>query len=251
MNAPPSVIQDLRDRNQRIEGVTARGRSFLPFGIPEIDAHLPGGGLALNALHEVAGGGNGAIHGAAAQFFAASIAARTKGEVLWCYTRRDLFAPALHQVGLTPDRLTYFEAGDEKALLACVEEAIRHGGLGAVVAEVGKMSLTASRRLSLAAETSGTMGLVVRRYKRPADAAEFGQPTAAMTRWRISRLQSEALPVPGVGRGRWQLELLRVRAGECADFVVEAGDEQGFITLASDMADRQAMPEAWTRRALS
>ena len=60
-----------------------------------IDRVLPGGGLALGALHEVAGGGNGAIDGAAAALFAAGIAARTKGKVLWCVTRQDLFAPAL------------------------------------------------------------------------------------------------------------------------------------------------------------
>jgi len=39
------------------------------------------GGLALGALHEVAGGGNGAIDGAAAALFAAGIAARTGGRV--------------------------------------------------------------------------------------------------------------------------------------------------------------------------
>jgi protein ImuA len=38
----------------------------LPFGLAEIDARLPAGGLVLGALHEVAGGGNGAIDGAAA-----------------------------------------------------------------------------------------------------------------------------------------------------------------------------------------
>jgi hypothetical protein len=48
----------------------------LPFGFKAIDRHLPGGGLALGALHEVAGGGHGAIDGAAAALFAAGIAAR-------------------------------------------------------------------------------------------------------------------------------------------------------------------------------
>ena len=58
------------------------------------------GGLARGALHEVAGGGNGAIDGAAAVLFSAGIAARTRGKVLWCITRPDLFAPALAQAGL-------------------------------------------------------------------------------------------------------------------------------------------------------
>lgn len=248
MNAPQSVIDSLRARIAKIEDGPRRFGA-LPFGIPAIDRHLPNGGLAWGALHEVAGGGNGAVHGAAAQFFAASVAARTKGQVLWCYTRRDLFSPALYQVGLPPERLTYFEAGDEKSVLACFEEALRHGGLSCVVAEISRLSMTDSRRLQLAAEASGAMGIAVRRWKRASDTADFGQPTAATTRWRISRLSSEALPVPGVGRGRWHLELIRVRAGESADFTVEASDEQGFIAPSPDMADRSAVPGAGQQRA--
>jgi protein ImuA len=99
----------------------ARERAVLPFGVAVIDSHLPGGGAALGALHEVAGG-NGAIDGAAASLFAAGIAARTQGKVLWCVTRQDLFAPAIAQVGLDPDRVMYVEAGDDKSLLACFEE---------------------------------------------------------------------------------------------------------------------------------
>jgi hypothetical protein len=40
------------------------------------------------------------------------------------------------------------------AVLACFEEALRHSKLGAVVAEVSRLSMTASRRLQLAAEGS-------------------------------------------------------------------------------------------------
>ena len=156
MNTPITRpgIEELRERIRRLEGASGRRRLVLPFGIKEIDRHLPGGGLALGALHEVAGGGNGAIDGAAAALFAAGIAARTRGKVLWCLTRPDLFAPALAQAGLVPDRVIYVEAGDEKSVLICFEEGLRHGGLGAVVAEVARLSMTASRRLQLAAESS-------------------------------------------------------------------------------------------------
>ena len=99
---------------------------------------------------------------------------------------------------------------------------MRHGGLGAVVAEVARLSMTASRRLQLAAEGSGTIGLAIRRWRRSAEAAEFGQPTASVTRWRVSAVPATPLPVPGVGRARWQVELIRCRAGESVDFEVEA-----------------------------
>jgi len=237
------AVAELRARIQRLEGGNLRERAVLPFGVPAIDRVLPGGGLALGALHEVAGGGNGALDGAAAALFAAGIAARTAGKVLWCVTRHDLFAPALAQAGLHPDRVIYVEAGDEKSLLACFEEGLRHRGLGAVVAEVARLSMTASRRLQLAAESSGAIGIAIRRWRRMAETADFGQPTAAVTRWRVSVLPSTPLPVPGVGRGRWHLELIRSRAGETADFEVEACDAKGRIALPSAVVDRPHQKE--------
>src|SRR3984885_4341618 len=243
------ALEALRERIQRLEGGTARRKSVLPFGIKPIDQHLPEGGLAFGALHEVAGGGNGALAGAATALFAAGIAARTRGRVLWCFTRQDLFAPAIAQAGLGPDRVIYVEAGDEKSLLACFEEGLRHGGLGAVVAEVARLSMMASRRLQLAAESSGAIGIAVRRWRRQTEAADFGQPTASVTRWRVTALPSTPLPVPGVGRARWRVELIRCRAGESADFEVEACDAKGRLALPSHLVHRSGPKEIGQRRA--
>jgi hypothetical protein len=138
-SASRPVFTALRKRIQRLEGGAARSRTVLPFGIQAIDQHLPDGGLALGALHEIAGRGNGAVDGAAAALFTAGIAARTRGQVLWCVTRQDLFAPAIAQAGLLPD-LIYVEADNETSVLASVEEGLRHGGLGAVIAEVSRLS---------------------------------------------------------------------------------------------------------------
>ena len=249
--ADAAVISDLRQRIERIGGIAARTKTVLPFGAPGIDQRLPKGGLAIGALHEIAGGANGAVDGAAASSFAAGIAARTGGKVLWCYSQPDLFAPALAQSGLTEDRVVFFEAKDEASILGCFEEALRHGGLSAVVGELAGLSRVASQRLQMAAETSGTMGLAVRRWRRHVDARDFGNPTAAFTRWRVTELNSAPLPVRGVGRARWQLELMRCRGGESADFEVEACDAQGFIALSSDMVDGSAATEAWRHRAAS
>lgn len=239
-SADNPVIVELRARIAHLEGARGRARKALPFGIAAIDSRLPSGGLALGCLHEVAGGGNGAVDGAAAAHFVAGIAARTRGRVLWCVTRQDLFAPALEQAGLHADRVVYVEAGDEKSLLACMEEGLRHGGLGAVVAEVARLSMTSSRRLQLAAEGTGAIGIALRRWRRQTEVADFGQPTAAMTRWRISALPSRPLPVPGVDRARWLVELIRARAGESLDIEVEACDGSGHLGLPADMADRSA-----------
>lgn len=70
---PEPAIESLRAQIERIEGKSRRAKSVLPFGIADVDSRLPGGGLARGALHEVAGGGNGAVDGAAAALFSAGI----------------------------------------------------------------------------------------------------------------------------------------------------------------------------------
>src|SRR6202171_2619379 len=139
VSVQPPAIRRLREQIQCLEGTPLPARTVLPFGLEAIDGRLPGGGLALGALHEVAGGGNGAIDGAAAALFTAGGGGGPRGEGLWCLARPDLFAPALAQAGLMPDRVIYVEAGDEKSVLICFEEGLRHGGLGAVVAEVARL----------------------------------------------------------------------------------------------------------------
>lgn len=83
-------------------------------------------------------------------------------------------------------------------------------------------------------------------WRRQTEATDFGQPTAAVSRWRISALSSRPLPVPGVGRARWRLELLRVRAGESADFEVDSCDAKGRLALSADLADRSAATKTRT-----
>jgi protein ImuA len=238
-HARERIVAELRAQlGQQADG-KARKAAFLPFGITDIDERLPGGGLAFGALHEVAGGGAGTIDGAAAALFVAGIAARTKGKILWCLSRPDLFAPAVSQAGLHPDRVIYAEADKEDDVLAAFEEGLAYGGLGAVVGEIVRLPMVTSRRLHLAAEKSGTMALALRRWRRPIEANDYGQPTASTTRWRISALPSEALPVAGVGRARWLAELMRVKAGEAAEFCVGACDAKGRLDLSPEVADRQ------------
>ena len=225
------VVEKLRERIAHLESSPGRRPAILPFGVPGVDSALPGGGLAFGALHEFAGGGTDTVNGAAAALMVAGIAARTKGKVLWCLTRPDLFFPAISQVGLHPDRVIFCEGDKEEDVLASMEEGLSFGGFGAVVGELVRLPMTASRRLHLAAEKTGTMALALRRWRRQAEASDYGQPTASTSRWRISMLPSEPLPVAGVGRARWLAELMRVKAGECAEFEIGACDAKGRICL--------------------
>lgn len=225
-------------------------RSMPPLRLDEaINRLLPGGGLARGALHEVAGGGAEIEHAAAAVLFVATILAgqaRTEPiPVLWVAARNAIHAPALAGAGLHPDRVIYAEASRPAAVLLAMEDALGHSGLAGVVGELaGRLSLTASRRLQLAAEASGTVAFLLRRSNRFDDPA-FAEPCAAVTRWRVESLPS-APPLPaqpavrGLGRARWRLDLLRCRGGNPATWIVEAPDAQGRLGVPADLADRPA-----------
>src|SRR6202040_3174660 len=64
----------LRQRLRQIEQPARHG--VLPFGVAALDCALPGGGLALGAVHEILGAGGDEEDGAAAAGFAAGILAR-------------------------------------------------------------------------------------------------------------------------------------------------------------------------------
>lgn len=146
LRANASTLAELQDAIDKIEGVSRTERKVLPFGVPAIDGRLPYGGLAYGAIHEIGGGGSDTVVGASSALFTAGIAARTTGKVLWCLTRTDLFPPALAQAGLDPNRVIFVESDNELGVCEAFEEALRFGGLAAVVAEMVRLPMDISRR---------------------------------------------------------------------------------------------------------
>jgi protein ImuA len=252
-------LRALRDRIRHIEQPACHG--VLPFGIAAIDEALPGGGLALGAVHEILGAGGDEEDGAAAAGFAAGILARLGGRpVLWCLKRPDLYGPGLLAHGLDPARLVLVGAPRDEDILWAVEEGLRTPGLAAVVGEIGRLPMVAARRLQLAAERSGVTAFLLRRWRNGEEAvAERERPSAAVTRWRVRALPAQEGDDPRlrhlIGQPRWRVELLRCRGGVPAQWVVELGvvesgvvgsgnvevtDATGHVRLSPELADRPA-----------
>lgn len=236
---PQDCLVKLRAEVRRIEGVGGSGAGdVLPLGVEAVDARIAGGGLSVKALHEAAPASAELSDDAAATLFLAGLAARRSRQaagrpmVLWALSRRDLFAPGLAQAGLSPDHLIHAECRGDEEVLAVMEEGLRHGGLAAVVGEVGRCAMAPARRLQLAAEEGGTTALMLRRWRR-AGRDPLGELSPAVTRWRVGSAPSAPLPVKGVGRACWRVELARQRGGEGGDWILEAADDAGRFALFS------------------
>jgi protein ImuA len=240
-NSRQTRLAELRHYLAKAEGFGPAG-AVLPFAMPAIDAALPWRGLPRGALHEVENAGTTGEDGAAATFLAGILARLTpERPVLWCLQHLDLHPPGLALAGLAAKRLLLVQAPNEREILWAMEEGLRSRALAAVVGEVDALSTPASRRLQLAAESSGVTGFVLHRSSGNAAAS------AAVTRWRVAATPS--MPIagePGIGRPRWRVELLRCRGGMPAAWDVEAGDAQsdrttGHVAVSAALADRPAL----------
>ena len=167
----PAGLKKLKAHIRRLEGfgdtLAEANKQVLPFGIDEIDDHLPGGGLIKGALHEVF-----AADAGIATAFCALLAGRLvkdseKASILWCerpwtLDAGVLYGPALLQFGIDPMRLILVRTRRDSDALWAMEEGLRCSQIAAVVGELGDISLTASRRLQLAAEETGVTAMLLR-----------------------------------------------------------------------------------------
>jgi protein ImuA len=270
--ASAAYLASLRARIRALEGGGVLSR-VLPFAVAAIDNALPGGGLALGALHEIMGAAADEEDGAVAAAFAAGVLARLAknagGSVLWCAASDDLYAPGLAAYGLAPERLILARCRSDEEILWAMEEGLRSGALAAVLGEIAVLPPTAGRRLQLACETGGVTAFALRRWREGGLAArQRAMPSAAATRWRVaaapSRATGESLAGPqvplGVGVPCWRVELLRCRGGAPAAWMMTEGlaeaermeesDATGDVAVAAGLADRPAAPAPQRLRAV-
>ncbi|MGC1469213.1 MAG: hypothetical protein WA793_07505 [Sphingorhabdus sp.] len=189
-------------------------------GVASLDTAL-GGGLAYGRVHELYAA-QGEDVPAAAGFALALLTAMAGLEAgdgraaLWLRSRRAVRQAGVVQangwteLGGQPGDCIFAMIADAKDLLKAAVDGLRSGALGAVVVEtqgnLPELDLTASRRLALAAEKSGTTLFLLRSEAEPV-------PSAAETRWQVAAAPSRALPANAPGTPVFDIELLRQRAG--------------------------------------
>ncbi|MES2666894.1 MAG: hypothetical protein V4712_12395 [Pseudomonadota bacterium] len=175
--------------------------------------------LIAARVHEAQGRGRRA--------FALFQAARTSGVLIWIMPTHIPELPFLDALpsGVN-ERLHLFRPTGETDLLWSVEEALRASAVGLVIAEPQQsLSLTAGRRLQLAAEAGQTRGLMLIRNEAGSNAAE--------SRWLCES-------APGAGRDstlqRWSL--IKNKKGTIGSWVLDWNGASSAFNMVSEARER-------------
>ncbi|HEX9858661.1 MAG TPA: hypothetical protein VGA75_09915 [Paracoccaceae bacterium] len=175
--------------------------------------------LRARRVHEAEGRGRRA--------FALFQAARTPGTLIWILPSHVPELPMLR--GLPPgvgERLHLLRPVGETDLLWCIEEALRAAPVSLVIAEPSSpLSLTAGRRLQLAAEAGRTTGLMLIRGDAGSNAAE--------TRWHCQPLPSTAADST---LHRWAL--IKNKRGTLGSWVVNWNGASAAVHMVSEARQR-------------
>ncbi len=222
---------------------TGPPESRIALGFKRLDDCLAGG-LKRGAVHEVFAT---ASHEAAATGFAAALAIRLNGPVLWIrqdysgLEHGELAATGLFELGLDPARLILLRVPDAAGALKAAADALTCGALAAAVIElVGEpklLDLVAYRRLALWAQQSGVTALLLRFSAQPGIGV-------AETRWLVRAAPSGS--EEDWGRPVFDVELQRNRHGPGGHWIMEWSCDDGVFrpthsgAVVSAPADRPA-----------
>ncbi len=237
----PALLSALRARVARLD---RSGGAAEPGGSVSLceamDRRLPGGhGLPRAAVHEVLAAEPGAATG-----FCALVLARAGGTVLWIAAEPDAWPPGLARFGLSPADLVLVQAPRPVDGLWAMEEGLRCPAVAGALLVLRDLDLTAARRLQLAAEAGGAIGLLLR-----PDVEEAGA-SAVLTRWRIGALAGTGgSAAHDLGDPRWRLDLLRCRGGRPDSWRVVWRGEAQHLELDNGGVETEQAPRPAVRAA--
>jgi protein ImuA len=201
-------------------------------GIAGWDRLAPGGAFARGAVHELLWPG-GEIEGepmSLAMLLAA--AGKAGGAIAWSDPEGELYLPALAAGGIDLRNLVLLRCHKRGDQLWALAECLRCRGVSATVARVETLSQLEARRLQLAAECGGGVGVFMRPYLNG-----ISTYYAAATRWLIQR-------APGSRQvQRWSVQLLHGHGGQIGKvLLLEVDRETRALRVSAPLADRPALP---------
>jgi protein ImuA len=217
-----TLIRTLAEKMRQCRTARHSDAKAISTGYGVLDRAL-GGGVHCGTLVEwiASEGGVGATTLALA---AAKEACREAGALLVIDRRRTFYPLAAAACGIDLSRLLLVRPQHDRDETWAIDQALRSGGASAVLAWPEKLDDHLFRRLQLAAEAGGTLGL----FLRPLRA--LAEPSWAEVRFLVDP-QPSAPSSNGAATRRTKVSLLRSSGGaaiHCPQFVVGLDDRSGY-----------------------
>lgn len=228
------LVNQLRQEIARWEAARhPPSEEIISTGCPAWDALLPGGGFRQGSLVEWLADGDGTGRQTLALHVARQ-ALRKGGVVVVLDRERSFFPPAVFHWGIPPESLIVVQPSNPGEQLWALEQSLRCRAVVAVLAGLEKLDPLAFRRLQLAAEQGGGVGLLF----RPGWVRH--EPT-----WAEVRFWVEPRPGGRSDRRRVKIEVLRLRGGLAGGGIeLEIDDETGAVHLDCPVAHPAAIYRA-------
>jgi protein ImuA len=198
---PLEIIQELKERLRQTERAHRQVRDPVFPTETALDQLLPDQGLEWGRLVEWLSDGEGT----GVVTLALTVAARLmrRGGVLVVIDgKREFYPPAAAGLGISLEHTVIVQPANDRDALWALEQSLRSSSVAVVLAWLGKLNDLTFRRLQLAAEAGGSIGMLL----RPGHCRK--QPS-----WAAVRLLVNALPtLPSSSGRRVHVELLYCRA---------------------------------------
>ncbi|MCR9118052.1 MAG: hypothetical protein NXI22_14040 [bacterium] len=206
-------------------------------GLTELDRLLPAGGFRPGELVEWIADED--FHGAAmVSLLAARDWLTPQQPALLIERRRGLFPPALAAAGFDFQSLVEVTVSNDRDLLWSWEQALGCSAVGLVWGALPHVAPLAYRRLKLAAETSGTIGFILRTTR------SLRQPT-----WADFRLSVKPLPsIDAAPRFRICRTSRDGETGRSVDFELHDSGSLRRVGWEKPQQNRSAIPIGELRR---
>lgn len=181
---PPesSAFQKLEQLSRQIREMETAGRpaqECISSGCRSMDRHLPHGGYARGSMLELLRSGPGSGVSSIALMIARQAIVDGKYLVV-IDPQRQFYPPAMKSLGIPLERIIALQPANHADAIWGLAQVLRCSAVGAVIAEVGPLEDRVARKLQLAAEQGGGLGV----FLRDARSAR-SQPSWADVQWLV------------------------------------------------------------------
>ena len=234
-NSKSDVLSTLRNQIRKVETARRPQASVISSGIAPLDDVLPQNGYPPGSLVEWIDSGQAGGAAWLALMGASRAYKHSGGKVVILDSDRTFYPPAAIACGLPAEAMVVLQPKSPDDVIWAIDQSLRSPAISAVWGKLDRLEDIDARRLQLAAETGGTLGMLLRPVKA------IGQPSWAEVRWHIHGVAASpsSMATTQDPQSQWQpsrgdrllsVRLLRARGASIREHFWLQVDQKSRIT---------------------